>query len=65
MSDVVKVNVYMTDPGNLGRMNEIFDKYLISDPLDQKADSIQREADNVQTLQHSVLGPWLYWGPRS
>lgn len=31
MSDVVKVNVYLTDLGNFGRMNEIYKKYFTSD----------------------------------
>ena len=31
MSDVVKVNVYLTDLNNFGRMNEIYKKYFTSD----------------------------------
>jgi 2-iminobutanoate/2-iminopropanoate deaminase len=31
MNDVVKVNVYLTDLGNFGRMNEIYKKYFVSD----------------------------------
>jgi 2-iminobutanoate/2-iminopropanoate deaminase len=31
MSDVVKVNVYLADLNNFGRMNEIYKKYFLSD----------------------------------
>jgi 2-iminobutanoate/2-iminopropanoate deaminase len=31
MNDVVKVNVYLTDLNNFGRMNEIYKKYFVSD----------------------------------
>ena len=31
MNDVVKVNVYLTDLGNFGRMNEIYKKYFVAD----------------------------------
>jgi 2-iminobutanoate/2-iminopropanoate deaminase len=31
MSDVVKVNVYLTDLNNFGRMNEIYKKYFVAD----------------------------------
>ena len=31
MNEVVKVNVYLTDLNNFGRMNEIYKKYFVSD----------------------------------
>jgi 2-iminobutanoate/2-iminopropanoate deaminase len=31
MNDVVKVNVYLTDLNNFGRMNEIYKKYFVAD----------------------------------